>query len=409
MRISSSMVYNVNVANLNNQQGGQIKTQQQLSTGNRVMSPSDDPVASARALETKMAVASNEVHSSNQGTALDNLKYLDSLLGSVTEALQYVRDRTIQAGNGGLADPDKQTLASDVESQFENLLSIANLQDANGDYLFSGYKGNTLPFTGNLANVTYEGDQGERSILVSNSRQVPVSINGHELFMNIPSSNTTFSTHTSSATAVISDGTVSGPAAYTGTQYGIKFTSPTSYDVYDIGADPSMSSSTSPPLLASGVSYISGQTITLPDPNNSATAQISVSIAGDPSVGDTFTAKPGNSSDIFTTFRELIVGLKSTKGPAYEQMLTDTIGRLDSALENVSRLQANVGSREIEVDALTKMSSEANIQYTARIDRLVGLDYAATISTFQQQQTTLDAARNSFSKIAGLSLFKFIS
>jgi len=409
MRISSSMVYNVNVANLNNQQVNQVKTQQQLSTGLRVMAPSDDPVASARALETKQAVATNDVQSGNQGTAQDNLKFLDSNLSSITETLQYIRDRAIQAGNGSFAQADRETLASDVQSQFDNLLAVANMKDANGDYLFSGYRGNTQPFTGTLSNITYQGDQGERTMMVSSSRQVPVSLNGYELFMNIPAANGTFSTNTSAAKAVISDGEVSGPVAYNGNQYGIKFTGPTTYDVYDLAADPSMTATTSPPLLASGVTYTDGQTITLPDPNNPATAQISVSITGTPAVGDTFTAIPGNSTDMFSTLREMIVGLRNATGDGYSQILTDTIGRLDNALENVSRLQANVGSREIEVDALQRMSSEANIQYTARVDRLIGLDYASAISTFQQQQTTLDAARNSFSKIAGLSLFKFIS
>ncbi len=57
MRISTSMIYNVNVANINRQQSAVLHTKQQLSTGRRVVSPSDDPVAAARALEVSQSIA----------------------------------------------------------------------------------------------------------------------------------------------------------------------------------------------------------------------------------------------------------------------------------------------------------------------------------------------------------------
>lgn len=409
MRISTSQIYSMNVAKTGDLQSSLAKTQQQISSGTSVLTPSDDPIASARALQVKSAKAALTVQASNQGTASDSLKTLDSSLSSVTDVLQYIRDRVLEAGNGSLSTSNLQSIASDVQSQFSSLMSIANSKDAYGSYMFSGYKGDTQPFTGDIQDVTYNGDQGERSLQVSSSRMMPVSLNGYELFMNIPSANGVFSVNGSSNTAVISEGTVTGTVAYSGTQYGIKFTSASTYDVYDIGADPTMTATTSPPLLASGVSYTSGSTITLPDPNNASTAQISVSISGTPSSGDTFTAKPGDSTDMFSTIQEFVVGLTNTSGTSYTQMISDTISRLDSALANVSRLQSDVGSREVEVEALTSLNSGTSLQYDSRINDLVGLDYASAISTYQEQQTSLQAALNTFSKISGLSLFNYIS
>lgn len=409
MRISTAMIYSTGVETINNLQANLSKAQQQISSGTRVLNPSDDPVAAARALETTTAQAVSSMEESSQGTASDSLKYLDSKLSSITDVLQYVRERAIQAGNGSLSTDDLEALASDLQAQYDSLLSLANSKDSSGVYMFSGYQGGTQPFVGNLASVTYEGDQGERSIQVSSSRLMPVSVNGYELFMNIASGNGTFTTSTTSTSAVISDGTLTGYATYSGTQYGIKFTSATTYDVYDLEADPTMTGTTSPPLIASGLTYTSGEAITLPDPTDASTAELIVKISGTPATGDTFTVVPGDSADMFTTLRELIVGLTATSGTNFSDLISDSIARLDNALSNVSSLQSAVGSREVELDALTAMNGQVNVQLADRLDRLVGLDYASAISTYTQEQTSLQAALGSFSKVSGLSLFNYIN
>lgn len=405
MRISTSQIYATNVSTMGRQQIDLLNSQQQLSTGNRVVNPSDDPVAAARALEVTQSISRIALEKNNQGTANDALKSLDSQLGAIGDILQYVREKTVQAGNSSLSTEDRKYLATDIRQQFDALLNLANSRDETGEYLFSGYKGDTQPFSGSIMDVSYNGDEGSRSLQVSNTRLLPTSVAGSELFMKIPSGNGAFSTHASSMTAVISDGSVTGPAAYGGGQYGIKFTSATTYNVFDLAADPSMSGAP----LASGA-YTSGQSIGLPDPANAATQQISVSIAGTPAVGDSFTVTPGNSSDMFNTLQELVVGLESvTDANGYKTVVADSLNRLDNALENVLRLRSQTGSRMIEVDSLQSIGEDMKLQYADRLDRLVGLDYVSAISSFQQQQVYLEAARSSFAKISSLSLFNFLS
>ncbi|MDO6385491.1 MULTISPECIES: flagellar hook-associated protein FlgL [unclassified Uliginosibacterium] len=404
MRVSTSLIYDTNVATIGRQQVDLLHTQQQLSTGSRVVAPSDDPVASARALEISQSVSRINLEKENQGTASDSLKALDSQLGAIGELLTYVRERAVQAGNDALSAEDRRSIAVDVRAQFEELMSLANAKDSSGEYMFSGYKGDAQSFTGNLSGVSYQGDQGTRTLQVSSTRLIPVSVNGSELFLNIESGNGTFSTHSTSTTATISDGDVTGPVAYAGGQYGIRFSSPTTYDIFDLAADPTMSGAP----LTSGA-YVSGQSIGLPDPANAATQEIAIVISGTPSAGDTFNALPGASTDMFTSLQQLIVGLENTTGADYQTTIAESISRLDNALENVLRLRAQGGSRQLEVEALESVGEDMQIQYADRLDRLVGLDYVTAISDFQQQQTYLEAARSTFSKVTGLSLFNFIS
>lgn len=404
MRISTSMLYNVNVANINRQQSAVLHTQQQLSTGRRVVSPSDDPVAAARALEVSQSIARVELQAKNQGTAMDALKNLDSQLGAIGDVLDYVRERVVQAGNGSLSTEDKQAIATDIRAQFESLLNLSNTKDAEGEYLFSGYMGDTQPFSGNIASVAYQGDQGVRTLQISNTRHIPTSVSGNELFMNIRSVNGAFSTASNSMTALISDGTVSGPQPYNGEQYGIRFTSATTFEVFDTAADPTMAGAP----LSTGT-YVEGAQIFLPDPGDASTAQIQVSIAGNPAVGDSFSVTPGNTTDMFGILQNVVVGLENAEGEGYEWMISDALGQLDNALENVLRLRSQVGSRQVEVEALENIGADLKIQYADRMERLVGLDWVQAISDFQQQNTYLEASRNTFSKISGLSLFNFIS
>lgn len=188
MRISTSVMYDVNVANLNRQQTNLLQYQQQLSTGRRVVTPADDPVASARALEISQAVAQVKQFEENQGTASDALTILESKMSALSDLLQYAKDRAIQAGNAALSPVDRSTIATDMQAQFNNLLGLANSTDVNGEYIFSGYKGDTIPFQAGGATtggIQYLGDQGVRTLEVSQGRLLPVSDNGEELLMRV--------------------------------------------------------------------------------------------------------------------------------------------------------------------------------------------------------------------------------
>ncbi|MDB5815241.1 MAG: Flagellar hook-associated protein FlgL [Rhodocyclales bacterium] len=405
MRISTSQIYNVNVGNITRQQGDLLKLQTQLSTGNRVVLPSDDPVAAAGALEVSQATAQVALNKNAQGSANDTLSSLDSTLSSVGDLVSYVHERAIQAGSAALSQADRNSLASDMQAQFDSLMSIANSTDANGQHLFAGFKGDVQPFNGTLSGVTYAGDQGQRTVPVSNTRNMPVSLNGQEVFMDIPTSGQTFSALPSLGNT--GTGTVSSTAtvgAYAGGQYGIRFTSATTYNVFDRAADPAM---TGVPL-ASGA-YTAGSPINLPPAP--ATAQIQVTLNGTPATSDTFSVNPSSGvTNAFKMISDFITNLKTGgTGPAYYASIQDTMSQADSAQQNVLRLRAQTGSRQVELQSLGNVSDNLTLQYADTTQRLVGLDYAKTISDYQLQQTYLDASRNSFVKTTSLSLFSFLT
>lgn len=182
MRISTSMLHDLGVNAINNQLAQLVKTQQQLATGRRILAPEDDPVASASALQNEKALGVTKQHNENLATARSALGLEETVLSSTTRVFQAARQTVISAGNATLSASDRATLANTLRGNYEELLSLANSRDGQGNYMFAGFKTSTQPFTQTSGAAVYAGDQGQRKLQISDSRQIAVSDSGQDLF-----------------------------------------------------------------------------------------------------------------------------------------------------------------------------------------------------------------------------------
>ena len=76
------------------------------------------------------------------------LEYEDSILDSVSHLYQRLRELAISAGNASLGRDDREAVATEMEERHNELQDLVNAKDANGDYLFSGYKSKFAIFFG---------------------------------------------------------------------------------------------------------------------------------------------------------------------------------------------------------------------------------------------------------------------
>ena len=146
MRISTNQIYGNGVLGMERNQNQVVRLQNQMSSGRRMLTPADDPVAAAQVLAVTQAREVAVQYARNQGDATDRLGLVDSQLNALTDLLQSVRSRTVQAANTILTDSDRQAIATELEQHFDQMLGIANSRSAEGDFLFSGYQGATIPF-----------------------------------------------------------------------------------------------------------------------------------------------------------------------------------------------------------------------------------------------------------------------
>ena len=229
MRVSSNTIYDSTVAALGQQQTNLLKTQQQVSTGRKILTASDDPVAATRALEISQADAINNQYATSRTAVRHTLSLAESNLQSATSLLQDVRDAAVTAGNGGLSSSDRRTIATELSGRLQELVGLANSTDGAGNYLFSGFQSRTQPFANVGGVMSYNGDDGQRLMQLNASRQMASSDSGADVFMRIKNGNGKFIDQAAAAntgTGIISLGLVTNPAALTGHSYTIAFAGP---------------------------------------------------------------------------------------------------------------------------------------------------------------------------------------
>jgi len=433
-RVSTGMIFDQGVTNMRNAQTALLKTQEQISSGRRLLTPADDPIAAARSLDVQQSQAINTQYSRNGDSAKATLGLEDNALASVTTLLQNAKTLAVNAGDGALSQQDLDTIGQQLRSQYQQLLGLANSTDGNGQYLFAGYQSSTRPFAETAPGVVaYSGDQGQRLIQISASRQVPISDAGSDVFQLIKNGNGTFVTAagaSNTGSGIVSPGSVVDQTAWNAAgnpkDFTIKFyvdnsVSPpvTTYDIVDNSTGNSLETgapSGAGPYLRT---YTDGGTISLQTqspPDTNATPfdyGIQLSVQGQPATGDTFTVKASTNQDLFTTLNNLITAVQTAvRTPLGNTQLANALNtaqsNLDSALNNVLAVRAAVGTRLQEVGTAQSTSSDLNLQYQQTVSNLTDLDYAKAISDLTFQQTTLQAAQQSFAKIEGLSLFNFL-
>ena len=429
MRISTNQIFEGGALGIQNNQSNLFRLQNQMSTGRRMLSPEDDPVAAAQALLITQAKEVTGQHMENQKSASSQLGLVDAQLGSLTDLIQNVRERVIQAGNTNLDTGNRGAIATSLEAQLVELVGLANTQNGVGDYLFSGYQGGTLPFAVSGAAAVspavtspyaYYGDNGERLLQVGASRQLGINVSGHDVFMAAKNGNGSFAVQTggnlgggiNQGSAVTSGGSVLDPQKWAlavnnpaaGQPLEIRFAvaaGVTTYEIYD-----SVSGPTAPQA------FTPGQAISLVTAGGVDFGS-QVVVQGAPADQDTFTITPSTSQSLFQTLQNIIGLLRTPIGPANTSAeFTNDLGLqlqgLDRALDNTARVQADVGTRMHELDTLTSTSEDVDLQYATTLSKLQDLDYVKAISEFTQQQTQLEAAQKSFVTVSQLSLFNYL-
>ncbi len=211
MRVSTSQIYNIANISMKQSQTAVVKTQEQIATGKRLLTPADDPVAATSILQIKQELARIEQYNKNINIAENNLALEDTTLKSVINLVQRMQEIGVSAGNTAvMTTADYQALAAEVESRIQELLNLQNTRNASGQYIFAGYQGSTLPFAlDGEGRVSYHGDEGQLRLQASTTVMVAVSDSGRRLFVDIPSAHNTFITEASSANRSVPAATIS--------------------------------------------------------------------------------------------------------------------------------------------------------------------------------------------------------
>lgn len=298
MRISTAFTQQTSLSSLLDQQAKMNKTQMQLSTGKKNLTPADDPLAAAKVVDLNQTIKQTEQYQSNINSARQRLGLADSVLKSAVDLMHKVKDLGVQGLNGSNSPSDRIAIAKEMRSLNQQLAGMANTQNANGEYLFSGFNSDQPSFSETAPGsglYTYGGSSsGPRVLQISTDRQ-------------------------------LADG--------------------------DLGT----------------------------------------SVFGTPGTDNTLEA-----IDKFATAMQ-----NNAPNAA-------SLDELTAALDKIITTQSSVGVRLNTLDR----QEENHLDYAAEMTKVLSdtedLDYASAISKFNLQNTSLQAAQQSFAKVQNLSLFKYL-
>ncbi|MBB5467735.1 flagellar hook-associated protein 3 FlgL [Paraburkholderia sp. CI2] len=407
MRISTQQYFSMNVANMSNQQAQLSQIYQEISSGQSLTTPADNPLGAAQAVQLSSTASALSQYATNQNAALTSLQAEDSTLSNVITTLQSANTLGLRAGDGSLNDADRTAIAAQLTALRDQLVTSANATDGSGNALFAGFQNSTQAFTTDAAgNVTYTGDTGTRTVQVTGSNAVSTGDNGLSVFMSVGATNAqpiASGDPANTGSGVIGAVSVKDPTnAGNADSYQIQFSGSGSSLTYTVTDTTTGVAGTAQPYTAGSDITIAGQT---------------VEITGTPAANDKFTVQPANQAgtNVFANLNAMIAALQQpvSGNPAasatLQNALNTGLSQLGNTLNNVTAVQASVGGREQEVKALQTVTETNSLQTQSDLADLTQTDMVSTISKYSMQQAALQASQQAFVQIQNMSLFQYIN
>jgi len=413
MRISTLQAFNNGVAGLQRNYANVTRTKEQISTGNRILTPADDPVASVRLLQLEQQQNVLNQYAENLTAAKNSLTQEEVSLNSANTILQRVRELAVQAGNGALSSKDRASIAAELQEREDELLGLMNTRNARGEYLFAGFQGKTQPFVRQAdGSYAYQGDEGQRKIQIASSLDIPISDNGKKTFVNITDAGRLQATPTGAlpglrvgAPLVQDEVAFSGTPAFPPGGIEIEFdtVNPQNYEIRSIAP---------PAVLGSGTLDS--------DPakqDKLVFRGVVVNFDGTPAGGELVQITPRQVGgvdvqkqgvlDSIATLRQALLDAPDTPNGNLQVRDAVALGltNLDHAMVTLDSVRGEIGARLNIVETTQTDNEDVSLVNKSVQAQLRELDYAEALSRLSFESIVLEAAQQSYVKIAGLTLF----
>ena len=395
-RTATADAYASSLQRLSSRQNDLVATQENITAGKRVLRASDDPAAAAQAERARTRMARVETDQRALETQRNSLSAAESTLGESGTLMQRMRELIVKGGNTALTASDRASLAQEMRGLRDQIFSLANRQDSNGQALFGGLGSTGAPFVDQATGVVFEGLAGQAA---ATTVSVPATLDGFATWMNVPQGNGVFTvTQAAGTTGVSSDqGVVSNPGALTGHNYSISFTvaaGVTTYSVVD---------NTTATTILNAQPYTQGQSISFDGMN--------ILTKGTPANGDSLAIAPAGTDSVFGMLDRAIgyVAGASGVGAVVAHDIARALTEIDSGMARLSASRGQAGELLLRADAITDRQSAQTLQLETDRARAEDIDPIKALSDFKTQETAYSVALQTYAQIQKLSLFNYIS
>jgi len=425
MQISSKIFNQQQLKNFSSTTEELQNLQNKIATGENILRASDDPVGAVELSGLNVVKKQIEQFERNTNSANDRLSLLDKNLENLSRVMIRAQELIIQASSDVLGASDREAIALEVDEMKEEVLSLANAQDSNGSYLFSGYKTNTIPFVKDLTGtINYKGDRGISSLSISESRIMETTLDGGTLFQAVknPSGQNvsifqmlediSYSIRTASGgvNSVKSTGVAEltfenkNPGTWTFDLKGNLGTATITTEI--TGEDPSEFIKQIN-LSSTGVTAslnADGKTIKLIDSVNGPMEISNLSVYGvdkaQKNPTSFFNVQPTDGSG------NSIGGIQKLYDS--NQLPSKQIDNIASTQVHISNNRGEIGARTNSLIRQTELLASRRLGVEKDISGIKDADLAALVTNLQSLLTSMQASQQSFVKISQLNLFDYL-
>src|SRR5579863_10545969 len=183
MRVNPFYISNL-AASLNQSQATEQQLSAQLSSGVRVNSLSDDPLAAGENVLLLNQIQSDDSFTQTSSLVQGQLQVADSALGGVVSQLTQAISLATSANNGTLNASDLKSISNQLAGVRDEVVALANTS-YQGEYIFGGRQSGTTPFSitnGTPATATYNGDDTINYLVTPNGQRIQLNVPGDQIF-----------------------------------------------------------------------------------------------------------------------------------------------------------------------------------------------------------------------------------
>jgi flagellar hook-associated protein 3 FlgL len=189
MRVTQGVIASRVLNNIQNQTRRLFELQEQLSTGLRVNSPSDDPIDARRAINTRSIMAKNTQFLRNISNAKPFVDEAASSVQNMQQIFQRTRELTLQGANGTNGQAQLDAIAEEINQLLESAVGEGNHNTA-GRFIFAGTRTSTEAYSvtrnglAQIDSVTYDGNAERYDIGIGSDATVSLNEPGSTVFQS---------------------------------------------------------------------------------------------------------------------------------------------------------------------------------------------------------------------------------
>ncbi|MDO6558174.1 flagellar hook-associated protein FlgL [Paraglaciecola chathamensis] len=408
MRISTGQLYDRSIRAVLDNQDDLSDVQQQLSTGKKLLRPSDDPVGSAQVIRLTEEIDLIAQYNKNNNLLTNSVEQEETILGNVTDNIQKARQLMIQAGNGILDVNDRKAISIEIGQIRDQIFDAMNSQSANGEYIFAGYQSATPAFSytaGASGNkYAFEGDEGLNEIRISNTFSLAMNNSGQTVFEDVYArldSQITSSSGVASASTRIS--TQNEFDQFHSQNYDPVVAANNEFQISISAADQVTITNVGTGGVVGTLPFISGEPFEFKGQE--------FTIEG--VVGDTvnYALQKPEKKNIAETLNDFYNSLndENISDQDYAQAISDALIGVDNSLTSIADSISLLGGKLNVAQSVFASNLDLEISNKTARANIEEVDYAEAVSELSKQEAALQAAQATFAKVTGLSLFDYIS